>query len=382
MHRPRARVLSTRVGFDDGIGWVVQRTVSTGPSLCHAQTMAVTSKDIARQLKISQSTVSRALRGDPRVAPETTARILETAREMDYTPNLAARSLITRKTGTVALIVSDITNPFYPELLDVLHNEFALGGYRTVLFNERTDAPLEQHVSDLVNGAAVDGLVYVSATLGTPLPGRGVRAVPVVLVNRYIDSTEVDTVVSDNRRGGRIVAQAIVGLGHRRIALIAGPENATTSRDRERGFREGLEARRVKLDETLRRAGQFSHHSGYECCLDLLATEPRPTAIFAANDVIAFGALDAARRLGVSVPDELSIVGFDDIDMAGWEGFNLTTVRQPLAQMGHAAVSLLLERIAAVGDQHRPRTLVFPVGLVRRDTLAAAREAPAAGNAG
>ena len=221
--------------------------------------MAVTSKDIARQLKISQSTVSRALRGDPRVAPETTARILETARQMDYTPNLAARSLITRKTGTVALIVSDITNPFYPELLDVLHNEFALGGYRTVLFNERTDAPLEQHVSDLVNGAAVDGLVYVSATLGTPLPGRGVRAVPVVLVNRYIDSTEVDTVVSDNRRGGRIVAQAIVGLGHRRIALIAGPENATTSRDRERGFREGLEARRVEFDETLRRAGQFSH---------------------------------------------------------------------------------------------------------------------------
>ena len=344
--------------------------------------MAVTSKDIARQLKISQSTVSRALRGDPRVAPETTARILETARQMDYTPNLAARSLITRKTGTVALIVSDITNPFYPELLDVLHNEFALGGYRTVLFNERTDAPLEQHVSDLVNGAAVDGLVYVSATLGTPLPGRGVRAVPVVLVNRYIDSTEVDTVVSDNRRGGRIVAEAIVGLGHRRIALIAGPENATTSRDRERGFREGLEARRVEFDETLRRAGQFSHNSGYECCLDLLAAEPRPTAIFAANDVIAFGALDAARRLGVSVPDELSIVGFDDIDMAGWEGFNLTTVRQPLAQMGHAAVSLLLERIAAVGDQHRPRTLVFPVGLVRRDTLAAAREAPAAGNAG
>ena len=339
--------------------------------------MAVTSKDIARQLKISQSTVSRALRGDPRVAAETTARILETARQMDYTPNLAARSLITRKTGTVALIVSDITNPFYPELLDVLHNEFALGGYRTVLFNERTDAPLEQHVSDLVNGAAVDGLVYVSATLGTPLPGRGVRAVPVVLVNRYIDSTEVDTVVSDNRRGGRIVAEAIVGLGHRRIALIAGPENATTSRDRERGFREGLEARRVKLDETLRRAGQFSHNSGYECCLDLLAAEPRPSAIFAANDVIAFGALDAARRLGVRVPDELSIVGFDDIDMAGWEGFNLTTVRQPLAEMGHAAVSLLLERIAADGDQHRPRTLVFPVGLVRRDTLADASEAPA-----
>ena len=137
----------------------------------------------------------------------------------------------------------------------------------------------------------------------------------------------------------------MVELGHRRIALIAGPENTTTSRDRERGFREQLKASGVELDETLRRVGQFSHHSGYQWCLDLLASEPRPTAVFAANDVIAFGALDAARRVGVRVPAELSIVGFDDIDMAGWEGFNLTTVRQPLAEMGRAAADLLIERI-------------------------------------
>jgi LacI family transcriptional regulator len=160
--------------------------------------MSVTSNDIARKLKISQSTVSRALRGDPRVAPETAARVLEAARQMNYTPNLAARSLITRKTGTVGVLVSDITNPFYPELLDVLHNEFALAGYRTILFNERTDADVEEHIKALVNGSAVDGLVYVSATLGTPLPGDGPRAIPAVLVNRYVDSAQVDYVVSDN----------------------------------------------------------------------------------------------------------------------------------------------------------------------------------------
>src|SRR5207342_536621 len=187
--------------------------------------MAVTSKDIARKLKISQSTVSRALRGDPRVAPETAARVMEAARQMNYTPNLAARSLITRRTGTVGVVVNDITNPFYPELLDILHNELAIAGYRTVLFNEQTDASVEQHVGDIVKGAAVDGLVYVSATLGTPLPGHGAREIPVVLVNRYIDSAPVDTVVSDNHRGGRLVAEAMVGLGHRRIGLITGPEN-------------------------------------------------------------------------------------------------------------------------------------------------------------
>ena len=135
------------------------------------------------------------------------ARVLEAAEQMNYTPNLAARSLITRKTGTIGVVVSDITNPFYPELLEILHNEFALAGYRTVLFNERTDASPEQHIADLVNGAAADGVIYVSATLGSPLPGRP-GGVPVVLVNRYLDDVDVDTVVSDNRRGGRLVAGA------------------------------------------------------------------------------------------------------------------------------------------------------------------------------
>jgi LacI family transcriptional regulator len=331
----------------------------------------VTSKDIARKLRVSQSTVSRALRGDPRVSPATTARVVEAARQMNYTPNLAARSLITRRTGTVGVVVNDITNPFYPELLDVLHNEFALAGYRTILFNERTDASVEQYVGDLVKGAAVDGLVYVSATLGMPLPGHGARDVPCVLLNRYIDDAPVDTVVSDNERGGRLIAEAMAERGHRRIALIAGPENTTTSRDRERGFRAGLEAAGLHFDEMLRRVGQFGHHSGYQWCLDLLAAQPRPTAVFAANDVTAFGALDAARRVGIRVPAELSIVGFDDIDMAGWEGFNVTTVRQPLGEMARAAATLMIERIGSP-DELPPRRRVFPVGLVHRGTLAPA----------
>ena len=370
MHKPRSGVLSNgtairpsrpgRWHFEAGV-W-------------HARSMAVTSNDIARKLKISQSTVSRALRGDPRVAADTTARVLEAARQMNYTPNLAARSLSTRKTGTVGVVVSDITNPFYPELLEILHNELALAGYRTILFNERTDAIVEEHVGDLVKGAAVDGLVYVSAILGTPLPGGGARDIPAVLVNRYLDAAHVDCVVSDNARGGRLVAEAMLELGHRRIAIITGPENTTTSRDRERGFREQLEASGAPLDETLRRVGQFSHRSGYQWCLDLLAADPRPTAVFAANDVIAFGALDAARRVGIEVPAELSIVGFDDIDMAGWEGFNLTTVRQPLAEMGRAAAKLLIDRITSDAETP-PRTRVFPVGLVRRDTLAVAPRA-------
>ena len=335
--------------------------------------MAVTSNDIAKELGISQSTVSRALRGDPRVAASTVKRVRDAAQRRNYTPNLAARSLITRRTRTVGVVVSDITNPFYPELLDILHNEFALADYRTILLNERTDAQLEQHVAELINGGAVDGLVYVSAVLGTPLPGRGSSARPVVLLNREISSAPIDAVVSDNRGGGRAVAEAIVELGHRRIALIAGPENTSTSRDRELGFTERLRALGVPLDRRLRRVGQYSHASGYHWCLDLLAADLRPTAVFAGNDVIAFGALDAARRLGVDVPAELSIVGFDDIDMAGWEAFNLTTMRQPLAEMARASARLLLERIASESEEPAaPTRRVFPVELVHRSTLAPA----------
>ena len=177
---------------------------------------------------------------------------------MNYTPNLAARSLITRRTGTVGVVVSDITNPFYPELLDILHNELALAGYRTVLFNERTDASVEQHVADLVNGAAVDGLVYVSATLGTPLPGRRCARGP----GRPREPLHRLGAGGHGRlgqpRGGRLVAEAMVELGHRRIALIAGPENTTTSRDRERGFREQLQASRrpVRREPAPRRSVQ------------------------------------------------------------------------------------------------------------------------------
>ena len=336
--------------------------------------MAVTSKDIARKLKISQSTVSRALRGDPRVAPETMARVLEAARQMNYTPNLAARSLITRKTGTVGVVVHDITNPFYPELLDILHNEFALAGYRTVLFNERTDASSSSTSQTSSTARRSTELIYVSATLGIAAAGTAARRPgrprePLHRLDATSTRSFLTTAAADGSWPRRWSSWATgrsrssPGLRTRRRAGTASAASASSS-----------QASGVEFDEALRRVGQFSHQSGYQWCLELLAAEPRPTAVFAANDVIAFGALDAARRVGVRVPDELSIVGFDDIDMAGWEGFNLTTVRQPLAEMGRAAANLLIERIES-GDGGPPRRRVFPVRLVRRDTLAPRRRA-------
>lgn len=329
-----------------------------------------TSHDIARRVGISQSTVSRALRGDPRVSAATRRRVEEAARELQYVPNAAARSLITSRTNSVALVLADITNPFYPELVDVLHDEFGLSGLRTVLLNDHSGG---SELTDQLSSGAVDGIVFLSSMLSSPVPrmmaGRGL---PVILLNRELDDSGLDVVVADNLGGGALAAESLLKLGHRRIGLIAGPSNTSTGRDREAGFRAALERHAVEFDQALRRETGYSHQGGYQAGIELLtgAQEP-PTAIFCGNDVIAFGALDAARRLDVAVPERLSVIGFDDISMAGWEVFSLTTIRQPLSRMAKAAARMLIERINS-SERIPPRRQVFPAGLVTRSTTGSA----------
>jgi LacI family transcriptional regulator len=333
--------------------------------------MPVTSRDIARQIGLSQTTVSRALRGDPRVAPETVARVQQAAEQLSYVPDAAARSLTTGRTLTVGVVVADITNPFYPEIVEVLHAELGREGYATVLLNDPRGDDLARHL----RGRSVDGLIVVSATLDDGLAAQLPRlGVPLVLLNRDLDAIAADRVLSDNVAGGALVAEHLLDLGHRRIGLIAGPANTSTARDREQGMRAALAARGLELAPELRRAGSFSHHSGHQGCLELLRLQEPPTAIVCASDVVAFGALDAARRAGVDVPGELSVVGYDDIAMAGWEAFALTTIRQPLGQMAKLSVRLLLERLRGQerggGRDAAPRREIFPPHVVKRGTTA------------
>jgi LacI family transcriptional regulator len=327
----------------------------------------VTSRDIARAAGVSQPTVSRALRGDPRVAPATATLVRETAQRLGYVPDAAARTLITRRTGTVAVVVADIGNPFYTELVSALHGSLGRAGSRTVLINERTDVRGDAGVQPLLRSGLVDGAIVATATLDeqTRMLLEG-EPTPIVLVNRELDDVERDVVVSDNRMGGARAAQLLAELGHRRIAHIAGPANTSTARERAAGFGETLERLGVPLDPGRRRAGDFSHRDGYRWALELLDLDPPPTAIFCDNDVIALGALDAARARGVAVPAELSIVGFDDIALAGWESFRLTTVRQPLSEMAEEAVRLMVDRIAKPDGP--ARRIVFPTELIQRGT--------------
>jgi LacI family transcriptional regulator len=333
--------------------------------------VTVTTRDIAREAGVSQSTVSRALNGDPRVSPDTRATVQEVARRLRYLPNAAARSLIMRRTDTIGILIPEIRNPFYPELVDVLHDEFALSSFKTVLLTERIDAGRADELFPQLHGHSVDGIAVANSTLGSTFAEDFQRqGIPVVLLNRDVDDAPVDRVVSDNAGGGEAAAAALVELGHRRIGLIGGPASVSTARDRALGFERGLARVGLTVDPELRREGEFTHQSGYQWCLELLRHPDPPTAIFAANDVIAFGVLDAAKRLGVRIPEELSVIGYDDIEMAGWEIFGLTTIRQPLAQMAKTAARMLIERIEHRVDRE-PARRVFPANLVRRETTGA-----------
>lgn len=324
-----------------------------------------TSSEVAREAGVSQATVSRVLNDDPHVAPETRARVLAVIKRLDYTPNAIARGLVTSKTGLIGVVVSDITNPFYPAFLEAITESLRQHDLRTVLFNARDQG--EDEYTRILLGQRVDGMIFTSARRDSrmvkELTGRGV---PLVLTNRHAEMPGCDMAIGDNEGGAREVARHLLELGHRRIAVITGDPLASTSHERFEGFRRELAEAGVELDDALVRPAGFTSGRAHEATVAMLALPQPPTAIFCLNDLMAFGAVNGAIASGAAVPGDVSIVGFDDIWMAGWESMRLTTVHQPLSEMARSSVDLLTARLA---QPDRPvRKLVFQTNLVVRDT--------------
>ncbi|MCW2853385.1 MAG: Transcriptional regulator, LacI family [Nocardioides sp.] len=327
-----------------------------------------TSSTVAQAAGVSQSTVSRALRGDPRVRADTRRLIEEKADQLGYRPAWIAPPA-PLQTRTIGVVVSDLTNPFFPSLLRPVHDELRIMGYRVVLFAERTDIPTGQEALQNLLDRSIDGVLVTTATLDSRLSeALADRDLPIVLLNRYVDGMDVDRVIADNHQGGAAAARHVLELGHDAIGVIRGPANTSTSRDRHAGLLDGLAGAGVSLDDRLVREGPYSHQSGYQNARELLRLPAPPSALVCGNDVIAFGAIDAARSLGLDVPRDVSVLGFDDVPMAAWEVFQLTTVRQPLSEMARAAARLLVERIEHQGDIGRGRERLFATSLVRRST--------------
>ena len=325
----------------------------------------ITSRDIAAEAGVSQSTVSRVLRRDARVHPAKAARVRAAAERHGYAPSAAARALITQRSDTVAVVVDDLTNPFYPELVERLRTALEQRGYMSTLLNEATDAGSDT-LAALLAGGGADGAIFLAATTGGATTALlAGAALPTVLLNRDVPGARTDRVLVDNASGARLVAEHLVALGHRRLAMVAGPSATSTSAQRERAFTAAAG------DVAVHRADDYSYAAGRRIGIELLAGRQPPTAIFCANDILAFGVVDAARARGVDVPRELSIAGFDDVAMAAWNAFDLTTVRQPLGAMADAAAQLLAGRIESPGG--RSRRNVHPAELVVRSSTGRVR---------
>lgn len=328
----------------------------------------VNSATVAKVAGVSQSTVSRALRGDPRVREGTRRLIEETAERLGYRPSWIAAPP-PAPSRTIGVVVSDLTNPFFPSLLTPVHDELQIMGYRVVLFAERTDIPTGQEALINLLNRSIDGVLVTTATLDSRLTeALAGRHLPVVLLNRYVDGMDVDRVIADNRQGGRAAARHVLDLGHRAVGVIRGPANTSTSRDRHAGVLDGFADAGVELDRRCVREGPYSHQCGYQNAQELLRRSTPPTALICGNDVIAFGAIDAAKALGLDVPGDVSVLGFDDVPMAAWEVFQLTTVRQPLSEMARTATRLLVERIEHGDDIGAGRERLFATNLVQRST--------------
>ncbi len=322
-----------------------------------------TAVDVARLAGVSQSAVSRCFTEGSSVSAEMRARVQEAARRLSYRPNAIARSLTTRRTNLVGVVMGDLDGPFQPYLFETLTRGLAMRGKQPLLV--RGDP------ADALDGTAMAALDYqvdaVMVTAGSVSPRtiRGLMALgaPLLLYGRAVEADRVDSICCDNPLGARLVARALVAAGHRRIAYLGGRPTAFSEQERGTAFRAELAELGMPLVAV--GEGDYGYDSGYRESLRLLAGPDRPDALFCGNDAMAFGALDAARTaLGLRVPEELSIVGFDDVPMAAWPSFALTTVRNPVDDIVAVFLDMLERRLADPGAPpvlHRP-----PPVLVRR----------------
>lgn len=323
--------------------------------------------DVAKRAGVSPVTVSRVINRAGGVKPETRARVQQAIDELHYLPNVAARSLRSKRTNTLALLVPDITNSFWTTVARGVEDEAQNGGYSVLLCNTDEDLAKQLRYQDVIISQRVDGVILTPYDSDARHLARlRDRNIPVVAIDRRIDGWEIDSVAGDSVTGARILIKHLTGLGHTRIAVISGPISTSTAQDRVTGYRMGLAEAGLPIDPALIKFGEFRDLNGEELTYQLLDGEgPRPTAIFAANNAIAMGIIRAASRRGLRIPQDIALVSFDDIPNLSLVLPFLTVVVQPAYEIGARAAQLLLERLEQNGDLP-PRHLVLPTRLIIR----------------
>lgn len=330
--------------------------------------MATTIKDVARESGVNISTVSRALNNGYGVSPQTRDLVLAAANRLKYRPNGVARGLVTGRSHSMALILSDIRNPFFAEVARGAADAARNGSCDLVLCNSDLD-PVRQmeYVTSLLE-KRVDGILMNSVSALSPDEQKQLAecGVPIVLLNRSAASKAFSTVSADNEAGGVLAAEHLLELGHRKIAHLTGPRQHGNLSDRTRGFVQALLAAPQPVAPIVL-YGAFTFEGGRELTTQLLEEHPDVTAIFAANDVMACGAVRAILDRGLGIPEDLSLIGFDNIQFSSIIHPPLTTIHQPKYEMGQAAVEILL-RLARDKTRRTPESRVLGVELIERQS--------------
>jgi LacI family transcriptional regulator, galactose operon repressor len=329
--------------------------------------MATTLKDIAREARVDVATVSRALNGIYGVHRDTRKKVLAVASRLNYRPNRMAKGLATGKSHTLGLVVSDIRNPFLTELVRGAEDAAYSAGYQVLLCNSDFDPAKQMRYAHSLLEKRVEGVLMhsVAALNERQLEELGTYGVPIVLLCRPPSATAFSGVSVDNFQWGMLVGSYLIRLRHRVIGHLTGPRYHGNLTERTSGFMKAVEANRKVKPIVIH--GLHNYQSGYEMAKKLLAQHRRVTAVFAANDAIAFGVIRAVFEAGLSIPEDISLIGFDNVELASIVRPPLTTVDQPKYEMGQAAVEILL-RLAAHPDNRIPEHRLFGLRLVERQS--------------
>lgn len=329
----------------------------------------VTIKDIARRARVSYATVSRALNEKRGVRETTRRRILELAEELAYSPNAIARGLVKKQTDTLGLIIPDITNPFYPEVARGIEDGAAAAGFSVFLCNTNWERQQELSYLRLLAEKRVDGIILAPIESDTDsvepaLTGK----IPVVYVSNAPKRTKHSYVVIDNVLGGYQATEHLIEAGCRTIGFIGSPEDSLTIEERLEGYRRALQKHGLPVLEKYIQLGDFKQETGYRIIRRMIEEGDYPRAIFAENDLLALGVLQGVMASGLSVPEDIAVVGFDDIPFAAFPEVQLSTMSQPKYEMGRRAVEVLLELIRLSGQPQAPRRIVLEPRLVVRNS--------------
>jgi len=330
-----------------------------------------TIKDIAAAAGVSPTAVSMALNNRPRISEETRKRILRIAKGLKYQPNFLARSLVIKRSHTVGLIITTIMNPFYPELAKGIEDKARELGYNIILCSTNYDLGLEKYDINLLRSKGVDGIIFSSVEINDP----NIRPLvedrfPFILVNRRIFhrvlDKKIDYIVLDNFSGGYMAMEHLFKLGHRRIGIIAGALNISTAAERTNGAKKLLSDHGLKFDPNLIIECNFSKDLAYQATKKLLSVKTPPTAIFAENDYMALGAREAILEGGLRIPEDMALVGFDDIAAAALRGVEITTISQKKYEMGSLAVKILIDKIEKESPPMVNQIMLEPELIIRK----------------